>query len=224
MSHWITLVTPHGRMNGWLAEPDDKPNGGVVIVHDVFGINDGMKVLAARYAQAGYLTLVPALFDKVQREVELDCTEENFDLGTSIAARLGLDTATELAATAVDAIGHAGKVALVGHGWGASVALRSATALALPWIDHYGTLDPAALGAQTSIPAMLHYGTGDTAFSPQLLRGYGDTLPLLQSHGYAAGPAFSREGDPTHFDALSAEHAYENDLDFLRMHVRHENG
>ncbi len=134
MSHWITLVTPHGRMNGWLAEPDDKPNGGLVLVHDVLGVNDDMRRIAQDYAQLGYLTLVPALFDKIQREVELDDTPENHRFGTSIAERLGCNIATELTNTAVDAIGHAGKVAVMGFGWGNRIAERCARALALPRI------------------------------------------------------------------------------------------
>lgn len=135
MSHWITLVTPHGRMNGWLAEPDDKPNGGVVIAHDVYGINGDLQEIAARYAEAGYLTLIPALFDKVQREVELSPTPENFRIGTKVAEKLGLDTAAELLETAVGAIAHAGKVAVTGHGWGVSVAQRAASELEVPFFD-----------------------------------------------------------------------------------------
>lgn len=134
MSHWITLVTRHGRMNGWLADPDDKPNGGVVLLHDVLGVNAEMRRIAGRYAELGYLTLVPALLDKIQREVELDDTPENVAFGTSIAEKLGLDIATELASTAVDAIGHAGKVAVIGFGWSSTVARRSAEVLALPCV------------------------------------------------------------------------------------------
>jgi len=139
MSHWITLVTPHGRMNGWLAEPDDKPNGGVVIAHDVYGINSQLQMIAARYAEAGYLTLIPALFDMIQREVELSPTPENFRIGTSVAEKLGPEIATELLGTAVDSIAHAGKIAVTGYGWGTAIARRASQEYSLPLINDAAT-------------------------------------------------------------------------------------
>lgn len=223
MSHWITLVTPHGRMNGWIAEPDDKPNGGVVLVPDVFGVNAGVQETAARYAREGYLTLVPALFDKLQREVELDSTPENEDYGSALAARLGLEVAAELTSVAVDAIGHAGKVAIIGHGWGGTVALQSARALELPLVDYYGPYQALPGQAPTPIPALLHHGENDPRFGPEADGLFRAALPQLQVFGYPTGQAFDRVGDAAHFDARRSELALQRTLDFLRTHIRHEN-
>jgi carboxymethylenebutenolidase len=222
MSHWINLVTAHGRMNGWSAEPDDKPNGGVVLVHDLFGVNEDIRQIAERYAEAGYLTVAPALFDTLQREVELTYEPANRAFGAGLAERLGVDRAVELVNTTADAIGHAGKVAIVGYGWGGGIGLGSATALGLPYVGYDSLLD-AAGGEGRSIPALLHHGRSDPRFTPQVLKTYGDRFPRLQVFSYPTGPAFDRQGDPGSHHAESATLAQERTLQFLREHIRHEN-
>jgi carboxymethylenebutenolidase len=50
-------------LHGYLARPDgDGPWPGVVMIHEIFGIDDVMRRHAERLAQAGYLTLAVDLF------------------------------------------------------------------------------------------------------------------------------------------------------------------
>ncbi|HBO0349192.1 TPA: dienelactone hydrolase family protein [Pseudomonas aeruginosa] len=218
MSHWITMVTPHGPMNGWSAEPDDKPVGGVVLVHEVFGVNDDMRQIAEQYAEDGYLTVVPALFDKVQREVELDYSLENILLGSRVATEVGLETAAELVATAVDAIAHAGNVAIVGYGWGGAVALRAAQAVSAPCIVYDGMHDVFWPNEQTWIPILVH-SSNSAAGSEHLLR---EKAPNLQVLTYPAENGFYRMGDAQHYHPESANLALQKSLEFLRTHIRRD--
>ena len=223
MSHWITLVTAHGRINAWAAEPDDKPNGGVVLVHEIFGVNDDMRRIAQRYADAGYLTLVPALFDKIQRDVELTYDPENRQMGIALAERLGIDDASELVNTAADAIGHAGKVAVVGYGWGGNVALRAANAMALPCVSYYAASNPIHEPGEASVPILVHKGDTDPQFSPGYRQRLQKNRPGSQVFTYPTGHAFDREGDPGHHHAESMELAFKRSRQFLRKHIYHEN-
>lgn len=219
MSHWITMVTAHGPMNGWLAEPDDRPVGGIVLVHEIFGVNADMRRIAERYAAEGYLVVVPALFDKIQREVELGYAPPDDRLGTELASQIGVKTASELVATAADAIAHAGDIGIIGYGWGGMVALHAAKTLALPCVSYYGTYDPSWMSAPASIPMLIHYGELDPQYPPegwQLL-----TNGPLGAHvfAYPAGHAFDREGDPLHYQAESSMQAFQRNLEFLRKHI-----
>lgn len=220
MSHWITMVTPYGPMNGWSAGPDDKPVGGVVLVHEIFGVNDDMCGIAERYAEHGYLTVVPALFDKIRREVELDYDAEDILLGSRLATEIGLETACELVATAADAIAHAGKIAIVGYGWGGAVALRAAQSLQLPCIVYYGTHELPYPTERTDIPLLIHCGKNDPS-DEQRLRAQAPNVQVLI---YTAENGFDRIGDARHHHADSADLARRKSLDFLRAHIRSEGG
>ena len=218
MSHWITMVTPHGPMNGWLAEPDDKPKGGVVLVHEIFGANDDMRQIAERYAEDGYLTVVPALFDKIQNEVELGYGPEDIQLGNTLAGKMGLKTAAELVAITADAIAHAGDVAIIGYGWGGQVALLAAQTLSLPCIV-YGEADAfSGQTAQPATPVLVHRPPHDNG-DETLHREQG---PNLQVNVYLGQNGFYRTGDPQHHHVENAELALQRSLDFLRTHIRQE--
>ncbi|WP_275629559.1 dienelactone hydrolase family protein [Pseudomonas sp. 273] len=216
MSHWITMVTPHGPMNGWSAEPDDKPIGGVVLVHEISGVNDDMRQIAERYAEDGYLTVVPALFDKIQREVELGYASEEVLLGSRLATEIGLETAAELVATAVDAIAHAGKVAIVGYGWGGVVALQAAQALSAPCIVYHNEQDVFETHTRINIPLLVH-SSNNIPGSAHLCR---ERAPNIQVLTYPAENGFYRIGDMQNYHPESDDLAMHKSLEFLGVHIR----
>ena len=60
----IEFKRPDGQVvNGYLAEPSDKPNApGVVVLQEWWGLDDEVKAVADRLAKAGYRALVPDLY------------------------------------------------------------------------------------------------------------------------------------------------------------------
>lgn len=61
------ISTPAGSLPGYLASPapaiaGDGPWPGVVIVHDISGLGDDIRMIADRFATAGYLALVPDMY------------------------------------------------------------------------------------------------------------------------------------------------------------------
>ena len=220
MSHWITMVTAYGPMNGWSAEPDDRPLGGVVLVHEIFGVNADMRQIAERYAEDGYLTVVPALFDKLQREVELDYGAADYQLGGSLASQIGLETAAELVRAAAGAIAHAGKTAVIGYGWGGAVGLRAAQDLKSPVVNYYAPWELFWLTERSEMPALFHLGETDPRLSAANFTQLREMLPNMEKFVYPAGDAFDRISDPLQFHAQSAELAFERTRNFLRKHIR----
>ncbi|WP_321818680.1 MULTISPECIES: dienelactone hydrolase family protein [unclassified Paraburkholderia] len=109
----------HGPMSGWVAEPDDKPEGAGMPIHEIFGVNANMRKIAHRYVGKGNLTVVLTLFDKVQHEVELnDYPTDDYRCGNELSPQLEVNTAAEFIAAAVDAIVHAGNFAIIGYARG----------------------------------------------------------------------------------------------------------
>ena len=47
--------------------PRVEPLGGVVVIQEIFGVNDHIRSVADRFAAAGYVAVAPALFDRVER-------------------------------------------------------------------------------------------------------------------------------------------------------------
>ena len=65
----ITIAVDVEEIGGYLAEPDPRLHGpgpwpAVVILHDIVGLSDDDRVIAERFAQAGYLAVLPDLYSR----------------------------------------------------------------------------------------------------------------------------------------------------------------
>jgi carboxymethylenebutenolidase len=69
--HAIDVPTPDGAsLRAELFLPDGKgPYPGVVVLHESFGLNDDIRRIAARFAQAGYAAIAPNLYSHGTRIV-----------------------------------------------------------------------------------------------------------------------------------------------------------
>src|SRR6476661_10233707 len=72
MGKMIQLTASDGhKLDAYRADPAGKPRGGIVVIQEIFGVNSHIKSVADGYAADGYLAIAPALFDRVQRNVDL---------------------------------------------------------------------------------------------------------------------------------------------------------
>ena len=59
----ITFASNGGSAQGYLARPDDDAqHPGLIVIQEWWGLNDHIKDVARRYADAGYVALAPDLF------------------------------------------------------------------------------------------------------------------------------------------------------------------
>src|SRR5262249_47716354 len=123
----IELTASDGhRLAAYRAEPNSRPRGGVVVIQEIFGVNHHIRAVVDGFAADGYLAIAPAMFDRVQRGVELGYTPADVPMGRELRAQLPLDGVMADVSAAVAAASVAGKVAAVGYCWGGSVAWRAA--------------------------------------------------------------------------------------------------
>ncbi len=62
----------------------DSATAAVVIVQEIFGVNSHIRSVVDRYASFGYRSIAPAMFDRVERGVELDYHTEGFERGRAL--------------------------------------------------------------------------------------------------------------------------------------------
>ena len=72
MGKSVTLTAEDShRLAGYRAEPPGKPRAGVVVIQEIFGVNQHIRKMTDGFAADGYLSLAPAIFDRVQRPEQL---------------------------------------------------------------------------------------------------------------------------------------------------------
>ncbi len=75
MGRTIQLTAEDGFvLDAYLAEPQGRPKGGLVVIQEIFGVNRHMRGVTDAFAQHGYLAICPALFDRAKKHVELGYT------------------------------------------------------------------------------------------------------------------------------------------------------
>ena len=65
MSEIVQLHAKDGHtLDAYAAQPGVTARGGLVIVQEIYGVNAHIRAVAERYAEDGYVTVAPALFDR----------------------------------------------------------------------------------------------------------------------------------------------------------------
>ena len=69
---FVELTTADGgTFRAYKASPEKGSGPGLVLLQEIFGINDYMKTMADYFAEEGYVVLVPDLFWRMEQDVEL---------------------------------------------------------------------------------------------------------------------------------------------------------
>jgi len=219
MGQNINLNTTRMQCIGaYLAKPAGKPKGGIVVIQEIFGVNEHIRHVADGFAQAGYTAIAPCFFDHLETGVELGYNEEGYARGKALITELGLDRAVEDVASAAEAISSAGRIGTVGYCWGGTVAMLAAMRLGMPSVSYYGARNVPFLGEKPKAPVMFHFGEKDKSISPEMVQKHRDMLPQMDVFTYPADHAFNRDVG-TQYDEASAKLAYERTLAFFEKHL-----
>jgi carboxymethylenebutenolidase len=221
MGQTINLNTTRMQCIGaYVAKPAGKPKGGIVVIQEIFGVNEHIRHVTDRFAEAGYTAIAPSFFDHLETGVELGYNEQGYARGKALVMELGMDRAVEDVASAAEAIASAGRIGTVGYCWGGTVALLSAIRLGLPSVSYYGARNVPFLGEKLKAPVMFHFGEKDKSIPPEMVQKHREMLPQMELFTYSADHAFNRDVG-AQYDEASATLAYQRTLAFFDKHLAH---
>ncbi|HJK96280.1 MAG TPA: dienelactone hydrolase family protein [Polyangiaceae bacterium LLY-WYZ-14_1] len=217
----IELTAEDGhRLSTYLAEPSGgaSPQGGLVVVQEIFGVNEHIREVTDGFARDGFLAIAPALFDRVERGVELDYDQEGFDRGRRLVGELPQEGLMADLAAARDRVAGAGPVGMVGYCFGGAVVWVAAGGLSgiARVVSYYGSRIASFEERAPKVPVMLHVGREDGSFPLEVVHRVQRRYPdLVTVHEYDAGHGFNcdRRAD---YVKEAADLARSRTLDFLR--------
>ncbi len=217
----IRAVDDHA-LNAYVASPAAEPIAGLVVIQEIFGVNRHIRSVADGYAKDGFLAVSPALFDRVERGVDLGYQGED---GKKAMALLGRMDVAKALADVDAAIQHASrktgkKVGVIGYCYGGLLAWLSATRLRPAVAVGYYAGGIGTFAAETpKVPVQLHFGRLDTHIPAEQVNAVHTAHPEVEIHWYeGAGHGFNcdmRESYNAQASALARVRA----LDFLKKHL-----
>ena len=209
-------------LGGYRADPAGSPKGAVVVIQEIFGVNNNIRKKCDEFAALGYVAIAPALFDR---------TKKDFDSGYSpdeVAAARKFIEKPDMAAflrdtqAAIDEVKSVGPVGIVGFCLGGSIAFLASTRLSglKAAVGYYGGMIAKNADEKPKIPVMLHFGATDPSIPLADVETIKQKRPEIEVHVYeGAGHAFSNS-DRTNFHPPSAQVADQRTKDFFAKHLK----
>jgi carboxymethylenebutenolidase len=185
-------------LDAYVARPAGEPIGGLVVIQEIFGINKHIRDVADGYATDGFLVIAPALFDRVERNVELGYEGEDRKRAMAIYPKLDFGNAMKDVEAALGwARKNSGKkTGVVGYCLGGTLAWLTATRLKPDVAVGYyaGGIDRFA-GETPAAPVMMHFGSKDAHITKEMVAKVADAHPDVQIFWYDADHGFNRKAD-----------------------------
>ena len=160
----------------------------VVVAQEVFGVNAHIRDVVERFAGLGYRAIAPAMFDRLDRDVQLDYTAGGLARGRSLRESLDWDVSVnEDLAAAVDHVRDTGPAAVVGYCYGGGLAWLAANALGgriAAAVGYYGGQVHDFIHRPPAVPTMLHFGGDDPLIPLSHVEAVAARHPEVSVHLY----------------------------------------
>ncbi|HEY2358579.1 MAG TPA: dienelactone hydrolase family protein [Phenylobacterium sp.] len=188
----LTSARDGFQYDAYHARVSDARRGGLVILHAIWGVTPHLRELADEYADLGYESLVPSLFDRFQKGF----AERNSDPAL-MARQMGFGEQTHWGADVLDAVQAAidalkPPVFAMGFCFGGTTAwLAAARCSGLAAVaSFYGGQIIDYVTEAPKVPTILHLGKTDELIPPADVEAIREAHPDLPVYMYEAGHAF----------------------------------
>lgn len=208
-------------LGAYQAQPQGAAKGAVVVIQEIFGVNEHIREVVDGYAADGFYAIAPQIFDRVEPDLELGYGEADLGRGVEVAFRK-LDHAAALAdvQAAIDAASAHGKVGVVGYCFGGLLSWRAACRAdgVAAAVVYYGGGVAGEAEAQPRCPVMMHFGEKDAHIPLSDVAGIEAAQPDARIFIYPADHGFNCAHRASH-DADAAALAKQRTLDFFGEHL-----
>ncbi len=207
------------------ALPDHEAKAGILVIQEVFGVNPHIRSVADGYAAEGYAVVAPAIFDRVERGVELGYDEAGMSTGIKLAFQdLKMENTLKDLQAAIDhasSLAPNGKVAVVGYCFGGLLTWLCACELdgVACASSYYGGGVAGVREKHARCPVMMHFGELDAHIPLTDVAAVREAQPDVQVFVYeGADHGFNCDARGS-FDSGSAVLAKQRTLGFFAEHV-----
>lgn len=221
MGKMIQLTAADGhKFSAYRADPAGKPKGALIVIMEIFGVNNHIKAVTDGYAADGYLAIAPACFDRVHPGLDVGYTPDDMNVARAAMQKMKLDDAVKDIAATLAEVKSAGKVGIVGYCWGGTASFKSAcnvSGLSCA-IAYYGGGIPGLIAEKPAVPVQFHWGESDASIPLDKAKEVAVAHASQQHFFYPAGHGFNCN-ERGSFSADSAKLARSRSVEFLQKHI-----
>ena len=226
----VPIKCADGEFTGYLALPPSGKGPGLVVIQEVFGVNQVMRDITDEFAKQGYVALCPDLFWRQEPGVQItDKTDAEWKKAFALYNGFNVDKGVEDIQATIDALaktpGCTGKTGATGFCLGGLLAyLAACRTSAVCGVGYYGVGVENYLGEAGKIKGgvMLHVPEEDKFVPKEAQAKVRQGLagnPKVTIHSYPGQDhAFCRVGGE-HYDEATCRTATQRTLEFFKAHL-----
>ncbi len=220
MNKYVEIVTKDNHnFQAYLSQPRNIVKGGIVIIQEIFGVNDHIKEVCNLYSKNGFLTLAPCLFDREKKGIELNYDQKGIMEGRRLKELFDGLSINEIESS-ISFVESAGKVGIIGYCWGGSLSWRAACQFdnLSSSIIYYGGDVPKLKNLNPQCPTLCHFGELDQSIPLADVKEFEKLNKNVNVFTYPADHGFNCN-HRKHYNKKCSEIAYERSLSFLEKNL-----
>ena len=172
------------------APHDDARRGGLVLIQEIFGVTEHIRELADGFAEDGYETVAPSLFDRQQPGFQSGYVGDEVATARRYSEAAPWDEVAGDLAACVAALRP--PVFVAGYCWGGAATWLAACRCegVAAASSFYGRRIPELIAEAPRCPIILHFGRRDPTIPPATVEAIADAWPDIPIYRYDAGHGF----------------------------------
>jgi carboxymethylenebutenolidase len=202
-------------------QPQGARKGGIVVVQEIFGLDQYIQADIARWAALGFEVLAPSLFDRAAPGYLGGREPIDFQTGIAHVGTVGLDRMLSDIQACVDELAPRGPVFAVGYCLGGSLVWLAASKLKglAAGSAYYGSMIAANADLPLNAPVIVHLGRKDGHIPADEVKArLAAAHPDVPVHIYEnSGHGFNNDGRPES-DLDDAKLARQRSLALFQAH------
>ena len=202
MSQTITLTSAHDGFSftALHAEAQGQRRGAIVIIQEIFGIDEYVQADVQRWSALGFEALAPSMFDRQEVGFTAAHDPEGLQAGFKHAVANGLDNAMGDLTACVNHLKDKGPVFMVGYCYGGAMTWQAAGRIdgIAAGSSYYGGQVAANASLTPKCPVICHFGRKDGHIpADETKAAINEAQPQVPVYIYeASGHGFNNDGRP----------------------------
>ena len=223
MGHDIKLTaSDHFQLGAYRADPATAPKAAVVVIQEIFGVNQHIRAICDRFAGEGYTAIAPSIFDRIEPTFQSGYSPDEVAVARKFVANPDWEAMLRDTQAAIDAVKDVGPVGIIGFCLGGSVAYAAATKLSglKAAIGYYGGAIVRFADDRPKVPTQLHFGEQDHGIPLSDVEAIRAKRPDVEIHVYEGAQHGFNCSERASYDKKSADIARPRSLAFFAKHLK----